>query len=108
MSENIKVRPIPKKTFILMGIIILLAIGIFSIKENKREVKARYILTNLGYKNISNLNVYSEQKVENRDTKIQGFKYYIKFTNDKNEFCTGYILRNFKEEMAQDIKCTKK
>ena len=108
MSEQLEVRKIPKKTIIIFGVLFTLGAIVFAISENTRVNKANSILNAQGYKNISNLKVYTKQKVENMDTKIGGFKYFVKFkNNDTNENCRGFILRNFKHEMATDISCKK-
>jgi hypothetical protein len=108
MSENIQVRQIPKKTIIWFGVMIILAIGIYTVSENTRVHKAQYILDDQGYKNISNLKVYSKQKFEEPDTMIEGFQYFVKFrNNDTNQDCKGFVLRNFKNVMDKDIICGK-
>ena len=108
MSEEIQVRQIPKKTVIWFGVMVVLAIGIYSVSENTRVHKAQYILDDQGYKNISNLKVYSKQKFEDPDTMIEGFQYFVKFrNNDTNQDCKGFVLRNFKNVMDKDIVCGK-
>ncbi len=106
MNENIEVRKIPTKTYIWFGVMAVLGIVIYLISENTRVHKAQYILNNQGYTNISNLKVYSKQKFEDPDTMIEGYQYFVKFTNnDTNQNCKGFIIRNFKNIMDKDIVC---
>jgi hypothetical protein len=108
MSENVQVRQIPKKTFIWFGVMVVLAIGVYLLTENTRVNKANFILENKGYTNISNLKVYSKQKFEDPKTMIQGYQYFVKFTNnDTNQNCKGFVVRNFKNIMDSDITCSK-
>ena len=108
MSEQLEVRKIPKKTIIIFGVLFVLGVIVFAISENTRVNKANFILNNQGYTNISNLKVYTKQKVEDMDTKIGGFKYFVKFKNNTtNEDCRGFILKNFKQQMNADISCKK-
>jgi len=108
MKEEIQVRQIPKKTFVIFGIMIVLAIIIYSLTENTRVSKAHAILNNQGYTDVSDLKVYSKQKFEDPKTMIQGYQYFVKFKNNTtNEQCKGFVLRNFKNKMDHDISCVK-
>jgi len=108
MSENIQVRQIPKTTFIWFGVMVVLAIAVYLLTENTRVNKANFILINKGYTNISNLKVYSKQKFEDPKTMVQGYQYFVKFTNNAtNQHCKGFVVRNFKNMMDSDIACSK-
>jgi len=108
MSEEIQVRQIPKKTIIWFAVMIVLAIAIYLITETTRVHKAQYILDDQGYKNISNLKVYSKQKFQDPATMIEGYQYFVKFrNNDTNQDCKGFVIRNFKNIMDKDIVCGK-
>ena len=106
MSEQIEVRKIGLKTYIYMGIIVVLGILGFILAEAGKSTKAKEILHNLGYKSVKNVQVYSKHKVEDIDTKIQGYKYFVKFINlDNNKECKGFVYEDFKHNVKQDINC---
>jgi hypothetical protein len=108
MSENIQVRRIPKKTFLLFGVIFILAGIIFGIRENTKTNKAVKILNSLGYKDISNVKVYTKKEFEDTNSRIQGYQYFVTFTNNTtSEDCRGFVLRDFKHKMDKDISCKK-
>ncbi len=108
MEETIEVRKISTKTFVYMGIIALLGVVFFYVAENGKASKAAKILNDLGYKEIADVSVYSVTQFENIDTKIQGYKYFVKFTNRAtNEECEGFIIKDFKHNIDKDLTCTK-
>lgn len=109
MQENeIEVRKIGLKTYIYMGIIIVLGIIFYMLAENGKVVKASKILHDLGYTKIENVRVYSEKQVEDTSTKIQGYRYFVKFDDLlTNQQCKGFILKDFKGKIAKDLECTK-
>jgi len=98
-------RPIPLKSYIIMGILVILGIAVYFITQNGKLIKATRILKTLGYNNISNVKVYGKAKVEDKITRIQGFKYFVTFTDNKNRECRGFILKTFNNKTAQDIDC---
>ncbi|HIP12183.1 MAG TPA: hypothetical protein EYG73_05625 [Arcobacter sp.] len=106
MDNKIQTRAIPKKSFVIMAILILLGAATFFMTENGKAQKVTRILTQLGYTNVSNVKVYGTTKVENKDTKIQGFKYFVIFTNlNTKQECRGFVLKDFKRKTAEDISC---
>lgn len=106
MSEQIAVRKIGLKTYIYMGIIIILGALAFILAEAGKATKAREILDTLGYKSVENVRVYSETKAEDIDTRIQGYKYFVKFKDlSTNKECKGFIFKDFKRNVRQDITC---
>jgi len=105
MSESIATRKLPTKTKIIFVLLGIAAVIIFFLIENSNSMKANAILKNLNYNNITNLKVYSKTQVEDKDTRIQGFKYFVKYTNEKNQHCKGFILKDFKRITKQDIIC---
>lgn len=107
-EEQYEVRKISLKTYIYMGIIVVLGIIFFIISQNGKIAKATKILQDLGYTNVANVRVYSIKDFENIDTKIQGKQYYVKFKNlYTNEECKGFIIKDFKHNVDKDITCKK-
>lgn len=106
MENEIEVRKISKKTWIWMGIIIVLGIVVFFLVESGKVSKAEKVLYELGYKQVSNVKVYSITQVENVDTNIQGYKYFVKFRDmEVNKDCKGFILKDFKQNVDKDLIC---
>ncbi|HFU76147.1 MAG TPA: hypothetical protein ENK66_07870 [Arcobacter sp.] len=107
-EQQIEVRKIGLKTYIYMGIIVLLGIVFFLLAQNGKAMKAKEILKTLGYTNVQNVQVYSIKDFENVDTKIQGKQYSIRFNNlNTSETCKGFIIKDFKHNVDQDLICTK-
>jgi len=106
MDEAIQVRQLPKNTKIIFVVLLVFSIGIYFLIQNTLKRDTTDILYNLGYKNISKLEVFSKNKVEDKETRIQGFKYFVKFNDlQNNKKCSGFILKDFKRKLAQDISC---
>jgi len=106
MNTEIQTRSIPKKSFIIIAILVLLGVATFFITQNGKAQKVTKILIEMGYTNISDVKVYGVTKVENKDTKIQGFKYFVIFKNlETTQECRGFVLKDFKRKTAEDLIC---
>ena len=103
-----EVRELPKKTKIYIYIIVVLGIISFFLVDFGKAAKASKILEQLGYKNISGVQVYGTQEFLREDINIKGYRYTVKFTNnDTNEECKGYILKDLKNNVEKDLLCEK-
>ncbi len=103
-----EIRRMPKKTIIYLIIMILLSFVAFYIATTGKSTKATRILGELGYKNVTNVKVYATHQFLREDTNIKGFKDTISFTNlDTNEECKGFILKDFKRNVEEDLICKK-
>jgi len=108
MNNDYEVRKLPTKTKIIFAVLSILALGIYLLIENTKSRDAQIILLNLGYHNISNFNVYAKTKVEDKVSKIQGDRYFVTFINNETkEDCRGFILKDYKRNLDQDITCKK-
>lgn len=106
METSTEIRKISTKTYAFMIAIVLLGIAIFYLAENGKSTKATKILVDLGYKNAQNVEVFSVTQFENIDTKVQGYKYFVKFTDAlANKECEGFIIKDFKHNIDKDITC---
>ncbi len=106
MENNIEIRKINKKTWIWIGVIIALGILVFIMVENGKSAEVEKILNEIGYPQVASVKVYSKIQVENIDTKIQGYKYFVKFTDTKeNKECEGFVSKDFKHNLNKDITC---
>lgn len=106
MDKAVTVRKLPKQTKIIFAMFTVIAIIVYMLTKDTQKKEAGEILFGLGYENFNDLQVYSKKKVEDKITRIQGYKYFVKF-NDKsnNKKCKGFILKDFKRKIAQDIIC---
>jgi hypothetical protein len=104
--NNIEVRAIPKKTFVYIGILLILGVlAIILVKDGKAQ-KVTKILTQLGYTNVTNVSVATKTKFINEDTNVNGFQYAVKFTNiATHQECRGFVIKDFKGVVAQDLDC---
>ena len=106
MSYKIEVRKIPKKTFVYIAILLIVAVLFIILVEDGKSKKATKILTLLGYTKVSNVKVFSKTKFLNENTNIRGFQYALKFTDlITNKECKGFIVKDFKGNTAQDLDC---
>jgi len=99
-------RPIPKKTIIIISILIILGIVFYFINEMGKSMKATKVLYYIGYKNVSDVHVARMTKFRNENTNIEGFKYTVKFHNDDtNQQCHGFLWADFKHNVIHDFDC---
>ncbi len=105
--NNDYVRKLPKKTIILIVIMIVIAsIGFIFIQKTK-SMKIEEILNDLGYKNVSKVKVINKLNVEDKQTKIKSTVFKIVFkNNDTNKHCIGFIHKSKNgKKYTQDIDC---
>lgn len=98
-----EVRKIPKKSIIIIVVLTILCIVGFLLITLSRDAKVSEVLSSLGYKNISNVIVYSVSQVEDEKTKKRSKLFKVSFTNNEtNQECYGLINErngNFKKEI---------
>lgn len=103
-----EVRKLPKKTKVYIYILIVLGIISFFLVDFGKATKATKILNQLGYQNISQVQVYATQEFLREDINIKGYRYTVKFINqDTNEECKGYVLKDLKGNVEKDLLCKK-
>jgi hypothetical protein len=108
MSTQVEVRKIPKKTSIIIGVLIVLGIISFFLANAGKNTKATKILNELGFKNVSSVQVYGTQEFLREDINVKGMKYTLSFKdNTKNQECKGYILKDYKGNVEKDLLCKK-
>lgn len=109
MNTEIEVRPIPKKTIIIIGILIVTGILFFYLVSMGKAAKASKILVQLGYENFSNVKVYATQEFLREDINIKGMRYTISFIDNKsNQECKGFVLKDYKGNVEKDLLCNNK
>jgi hypothetical protein len=103
-----EVRKLPKKTIIIMIILGILGVVWFFLVAYGQSAKVEKILHMLNYKNVSDVKVYAYHKFLREDINTEGFKYTVSFIdNDKKEYCKGFVLKDFKQNVTKDLICKK-
>jgi Fe2+ or Zn2+ uptake regulation protein len=103
-----EVRKLPKKTIVIIAILVILGIISFLLASAGKATKAEKILAKLGYKNISEVTVYATQEFLREDINVKGIKYTVSFTdNNTKQHCKGFILQDYKGNVEKDLLCKK-
>lgn len=101
-----EVRKLPKKTVIVIGIIIALALVIFFVLKDLKEQKLAEILATIGHSNIKNLEVINKLSVEDTQTRYKSSVYKVIFyDNNLNKTCIGFIHKEKQEHYTKDFDC---
>lgn len=104
--SKIEVRKLPKKTIVL--IVVLSSIGIigFLIMQDLKNQKAYEMISDLGYKNISEVKFINKLQAEDKKTKHKVNLYKVKFyDNSQNKTCIGFIQKLSNKKYIKDIDC---
>ena len=100
-----EVRKLPKKTIIIISILIFLFIVGFLFINFTKQAKMEEVLSSHGYKNVSDVIVYNVSQVQDDATNKQGSLYKIGFTNlDTKQKCMGLIFK-ISGGYKKDIEC---
>ena len=106
MENETQTRPIPKKTFIYIGILVVAGILSMFIIKNGKASKATKILNELGYTKVTNVTVFSKTQFLGEVTNTKGYQYALKFKDlITKKDCKGFILKDFKGKLAKDLEC---
>ena len=103
----IETRKLPKKTIIIISVIIFIALILMYILSTLKELKVKEYLERVGYKSVQNITVYNKSKVQDDKTKQKGYLFKIKFEDLNNKkICKGLIfIYNKKDIPKTDIDC---
>ncbi|MEA3353733.1 MAG: hypothetical protein U9Q33_07970 [Campylobacterota bacterium] len=108
MAET-EIRKLPKKTVIFIAAIIVMGIATFFLTSAGKAAKGKKILYTLGYKNTAQVKVYASHEFLREDINVKGYKHTVSFINlDTNEYCKGFILKDFKGNVEKDLICEKR
>lgn len=101
-----QVRRLPKKTVVVISIIIVLAFIIFYMIQDLKEKKITEVLATIGHTNITQLKVINKLNVEDKDTKYQSSVYKVIFyDNDLQQSCIGFIHQERDNQYTKDLNC---
>ena len=106
MSDNIKVRKLPKKTLVIIIIMSIIAIVGFLFIQQTKSMKMEEILNTLGHKNVKNVKVINKLNVENRETTVKSTVFKVVFDDiDLKKECVGFVHRSNHGKYSEDIDC---
>ncbi|MDD2895616.1 MAG: hypothetical protein PHG81_06290 [Aliarcobacter sp.] len=101
-----QVRRLPKRTVVIISIIIAIAFIIFYVIKDLKEKKITEVLATVGHANITQLKVINKLNVEDKDTRYQSTVYKVIFyDNDLNQSCIGFIHQERNEQYTKDLNC---
>ena len=105
MSNN-EVRKLPKKTIIIICILVLAGIAVFTILKTLKQDKMTEILTTLGHSNIQKIEVINKLSVEDKETRYKSKVYKVRFYDvDLDKTCIGFIHMGRYNKNTKDFDC---
>ncbi|WP_323588526.1 hypothetical protein [Aliarcobacter butzleri] len=101
-----EVRKLPKKTVIIISLIVSIAIVIFLVQKTLKEQRFAEILGTLGHTNITELKIINKLNVEDVQTKLKSNVFKVKFFDkDLNQTCIGFLHKEKDELYSKDFDC---
>lgn len=101
-----QVRKLPKKTVVIISIIIAIAFIIFYVMKDLKEKRISEVLATIGYTNIKQLKVINKLEVEDSETRYKSSVYKVIFyDNDLNQSCIGFIHQERNQQYTKDFNC---
>lgn len=101
-----QVRKLPKKTVIIISIIIAIAFVIFYVIKDLKEKRITEVLATIGYTNIKQLKVINKLEVEDSETRYKSSVFKVIFyDNDLNQSCIGFIHQEKNKQYTKDLNC---
>ena len=101
-----EVRKLPKKTVIIICLIVSIAIVIFLVQKTLKEQRFAEILATLGHTNITELKIINKLNVEDVQTKLKSNVFKVKFFDkDLNQTCIGFLHKEKDDLYSKDFDC---
>lgn len=101
-----EVRKLPKKTVIIISLIVSIAIVIFLVQKTLKEQRFAEILATLGHTNITELKIINKLNVEDVQTKLKSNVFKVKFFDkDLNQTCIGFLHKEKDDVYSKDFDC---
>ncbi|HJE02806.1 hypothetical protein AAX26_00682 [Aliarcobacter thereius] len=103
---NYQTRKLPKRSVIMISILIVLGIFVFYTMQTLKNEKFKQVLEQLDHKDISALKVVNRMNVEDTITKRKSYVYKLVFhDNTLNKDCIGFIYQQNDKTYTKDIDC---
>lgn len=101
-----EVRKLPKKTVIIISLIVSITIVIFLVQKTLKEQRFAEILATLGHTNITELKIINKLNVEDVQTKLKSNVFKVKFFDkDLNQTCIGFLHKEKDDLYSKDFDC---
>ncbi|MFA9373849.1 MAG: hypothetical protein ACERKK_06770 [Poseidonibacter sp.] len=101
-----EIRRLPKKTVIIIGILIASGLAIFMVLKTLKEEKMTEVLATLGHTNIKEVKVINRLSVEDKKTRYKSSVYKIMFyDNTLRQTCSGFVHRGKDNKYTKDLDC---
>ncbi|HKM18607.1 MAG TPA: hypothetical protein VJY14_00930 [Aliarcobacter sp.] len=101
-----EIRKLPKKTIVIIFILIGLGIFVFIWLETLKNEKFNEVLIDLGHKDIKDLKVVNRMNVEDTITKEKSYVYKLTFfDNTLNKTCIGFVSKQRDRTYTKDFDC---
>ena len=101
-----EVRKLPKKTVIIISLIVSIAIVIFLVQKTLKEQRFAEILGTLGHTNITELKIINKLNVEDVQTKLKSNVFKVKFFDkDLNQTCIGFLHKAKVDLYSKEFDC---
>ncbi|MFY4741931.1 hypothetical protein ACOTVT_00345 [Aliarcobacter butzleri] len=101
-----EVRKLPKKTVIIISLIVSIAIVIFLVQKTLKEQRFAEILGTLGHTNITELKIINKLNVEDVQTKLKSNVFKVKFFDKNlNQTCIGFLHKEKDDLYSKDFDC---
>ncbi|MCT7907991.1 hypothetical protein N5915_00320 [Arcobacter lacus] len=101
-----EVRKLPRKTVIIICVMVIIAVAIFLVQTILKEERFTEILADLGHTNIKELKIINKLSVEDIQTKLKSNVFKVKFfDNDLNQTCIGFIHKEKDDLYSKDFDC---
>lgn len=101
-----EVRKLPKKTVIIISLLVSIAIVIFLVQKTLKEQRFAEILATLGHTNITELKIINKLNVEDVQTKLKSNVFKVKFFDkDLNQTCIGFLHKEKDDLYSKDFDC---
>ncbi len=101
-----EVRKLPKKSVIIISLIVSIAIVIFLVQKTLKEQRFAEILATLGHTNITELKIINKLNVEDVQTKLKSNVFKVKFFDkDLNQTCIGFLHKEKDDLYSKDFDC---
>ncbi len=99
-------RKLPKKTIVIISILIGLGIFVFIWLETLKNEKFNEVLIDLGHKDIKDLKVVNRMNVEYTINKEKSYVYKLTFfDNTLNKTCIGFVSKQRDRTYTKDFDC---
>ena len=101
-----QMRKLPKKTVIVISVMIAVIFSVFYVVKNLKEKKLTEVLATIGHKNIKQLKVINKIEVEDTETRYKSNVYKVMFfDNNLNKTCVGFIHKEKDSHYTKDFDC---